>query len=165
MTDRVDRATRSRIMSRIRGRDTRIELLVRRRLWRLSIRGYRCHRSDVLGRPDIAWPGLRLAIFVDSAWWHGHPSRWIPGRLPTAWDDKIRRNKARDVVVTHGLETEGWRVLRVWDFEIERDLDAVVSRIRDAVTTARSVNRPRRRSNTSPSFPAVDSGVRHVAGA
>ena len=146
MTDRVDPAKRSRIMSRIRARDTGLEMRFRRELWRLGVRGYRCHRRDVLGRPDIAWRALRLAVFVDSAWWHGHPSRWSPGRLPAGWDDKIRRNKARDVAVTDSLQIEGWYVLRVWDFEIDRDLDAVVLRVRDAVRTARQANgrRPRR---------------------
>jgi DNA mismatch endonuclease (patch repair protein) len=83
--------------------------------------------------PDLAWKGRKVAVFVDSAWWHGHPSRWTPGKLPGKWDEKIRRNKERDAEVSTRLEDEGWLVLRLWDFEIERDLSACVGRVQAAL--------------------------------
>jgi DNA mismatch endonuclease (patch repair protein) len=133
MPDTVAPEVRSRIMSRVRSRDTRLELSFRRALWAAGVRGWRCHPQRVYGVPDLAWHGRRIAVFLDSAWWHGHPSRWSPGRLPGKWDEKIERNKARDEDVTAVLRAAGWRVLRFWDFEIERDLDRCVARVRAAV--------------------------------
>lgn len=137
MSDRVDVTTRSRIMSRIRGRNTELERRFRRHLWAAGLRGYRCHRQDIFGVPDVSWPNLRVAVFVDSAWWHGHPSRWTPGRLPGGWDEKIRGNQARDASVTERLARQGWRVVRVWDFEFEHDPAEAVMRVADAVHAAR----------------------------
>jgi DNA mismatch endonuclease (patch repair protein) len=138
LSDRVDVATRSRIMTRIRSSNTGLELRFRRYLWAAGLRGYRCHRRDILGVPDLSWPKLRVAVFVDSSWWHGHPSRWKPGRLPGNWDAKIRGNRARDASVTEQLAKEGWRVLRVWDFEVERDPAEAVKRVAGAVRAARA---------------------------
>jgi DNA mismatch endonuclease (patch repair protein) len=136
VTDVVDAKTRSRIMSRVRSKDTQLELLLRRALWAAGVRGWRCHVRSVAGTPDLAWPQRRVAVFVDSSWWHGHPSRWTPGRHPKGWDEKIARNKARDVEVTESLRRDGWTVLRIWDFELKRDLDACVDRVRSAVSAA-----------------------------
>ena len=121
-------------MSRVRSKDTKLELLLRRALWAAGIRGWRCHVRSVVGTPDLAWPQRRVAVFVDSAWWHGHPSRWTPGRHPKGWDEKIQRNMSRDVEVNESLRRDGWTVLRIWDFELERDLDACVDRVRSALS-------------------------------
>lgn len=150
MTDRVDASTRSRIMSRVKSRNTALEMRFRRELWAAGIRGYRCHRPDIFGVPDLAWVGLRVAVFVDSAWWHGHPSRWRPGRLPAHWDDKIRGNALRDKKVTSHLLGQGWRVVRIWDFEINDCTPVATERVLDAVEDARRSDprkgfRPRRR--------------------
>jgi DNA mismatch endonuclease, patch repair protein len=135
MADNVDAATRSRIMSRVRNKDTRPELTLRRSLWAAGIRGWRCHVRNVFGTPDLLWRGRRVAVFVDSAWWHGHPSRWTPGNLSKWWDDKIERNRQRDATVTARLRDEGWTVVRLWDFEVERDLPACVERVRQALAS------------------------------
>jgi DNA mismatch endonuclease (patch repair protein) len=129
MGDKVDRATRSRIMSRVRSRDTQLELTLRRALWRSGVRGWRCHVRSVYGTPDLCWKGRRVAVFVDSAWWHGHPSRWQPGRLPGKWDEKIAANRRRDDEVNERLAKDGWSVLRLWDFEIAEDLVSSVARV------------------------------------
>src|SRR5689334_11704201 len=92
VTDVVDQKTRSRIMSKVRSKDTRLELKFRSALWASGLRGWRCHVRGIAGTPDLAWQGRRIAVFLDSAWWHGHPSRWKPWRLPPEWDAKIRRN-------------------------------------------------------------------------
>jgi DNA mismatch endonuclease (patch repair protein) len=70
-----------------------------------------------------------VAVFVDGAFWHGHPSRHKPGRSGEYWDRKIEANVARDRRVDQALADEGWRVLRVWDFEIKKDVDEVVAKI------------------------------------
>lgn len=136
MTDVVDPETRSRIMSRVRSKDTRLEVSFRRALWASGIRGWRCHVRSIAGTPDLAWKGRRLAVFLDSAWWHGHPSRWKPGRHPKAWDEKIKRNRRRDAEVNRELKRAGWTVVRVWDFEFERDPINCVQRVQRALREA-----------------------------
>lgn len=133
MTDNVDVATRSRIMRRVRSKDTGPELMLRKALWAAGLRGWRCHVRSAPGTPDVCWVGRQVAVFVDSAWWHGHPSRWTPGRHPPEWDEKIAANRRRDEEVNRQLEEAGWTVLRIWDFELDRDLDAAVSKVRRAV--------------------------------
>lgn len=133
MADKVDAATRSRIMSRVRSEDTRLELSFRRALWAAGVRGWRCHVRGVFGTPDLAWRGRRVAVFVDSAWWHGHPSRWQPGRLSKSWDDKIEGNRRRDARVNRELREAGWTVVRLWDFELEKDVTQCIARVRAAL--------------------------------
>lgn len=137
MTDIVDAKTRSRIMARVRSKDTGLELLLRRALWAHGIRGWRCNVRSVFGTPDLLWKSRKLAVFVDSAWWHGHPSRWKPGKLSPSWDEKIARNRRRDKEVNRTLTEEGWMVLRIWDFELQHDLDRCVDRIAQAMATNR----------------------------
>lgn len=137
MPDNVDQATRSRIMSRVRAKNTRPEMTLRRALWAAGLRGYRCHLRSVPGTPDLCWQRQKLAVFVDSAWWHGHPSRWTPGRLPSAWDRKITANKARDEKVNAELAGEGWVVVRIWDFELQESVDAAVDRVQQSLARVR----------------------------
>ena len=136
MPDTVDAATRSRIMSRVRAKDTGPELTLRRALWAAGVRGWRCHVRSIVGNPDLAWRGRKIAVFVDSAWWHGHESRWKPGKLPAWWDNKIQRNRERDAAVSEELQTSGWTVVRLWDFDIERDIGGCVRRICEALSRA-----------------------------
>jgi len=138
MTDTVDTATRSSIMSRVRSKDTGPEMTLRRALWAAGVRGWRCHVRSVTGTPDLAWKGRRVVVFVDSAWWHGHPSRWTPGRHPEKWDRKISANVERDRMVNEALLADGWTVLRVWDFELDLELEAVVERVKAAINPHRA---------------------------
>lgn len=141
MADTVDIATRSRIMSRVRSKDTKVELRLRRALWASGIRGWRCNVRRVFGTPDLAWQGRRLAVFVDSAWWHGHDSRWTPGRLSPWWDQKIERNRQRDEEVNDRLAAAGWRVIRLWDFQVEKELDDCVARVEHALVETATPSR------------------------
>jgi DNA mismatch endonuclease (patch repair protein) len=116
-------------MARIRGRDTKPELLLRRALWARGLRGYRLH-ARLFGRnPDIVWSRLRLAVFVDGAFWHGHPSVYRSGRSGEYWDNKIARNIERDRETTTTLEEAGWAVVRIWDFEVLADPAECAERI------------------------------------
>lgn len=135
MPDSLSPEARSERMARVRSRDTKLELRLRRALWAAGVRGWRCNVLSVVGCPDLAWKGRRIAVFVDSAWWHGHPSRWTPGRLPGDWDAKIARNKQRDTEVNRSLSAEGWTVMRFFDFEIEKDLDTCIDAIASAVAS------------------------------
>lgn len=120
-------------MSRVRAKDTGPEMTLRRALWAAGVRGWRCHVRNVPGTPDLCWQARRVAVFVDSAWWHGHPSRWIAGRHPPEWDEKIERNIRRDAEVNATLHAMGWTVVRIWDFELAGDIEVAVSRVRQAI--------------------------------
>jgi DNA mismatch endonuclease (patch repair protein) len=123
---------RSQLMARVRTRDTAPEVALRRALWALGVRGWRLHAKDLPGKPDIAFRRARLAVFVDGGFWHGHPSVYH-GQSGTFWDEKIARNRARDEHVNAELASAGWRVLRLWDFEVERDIDACAEHVRAAL--------------------------------
>lgn len=120
---------RSRIMSRIRSTDTRPELLLRSALWARGLRGWRCQWRAPGGRIDIAFTRWKVAVFVDGSFWHGHPSKWQPERWTGYWDEKIKRNMARDRRQNDALVAEGWEILRLWDFEIEHDAHAAAARV------------------------------------
>jgi DNA mismatch endonuclease (patch repair protein) len=131
---------RRRIMAAVRSADTAPEMRLRQALYAAGVRGWRCHYRRAPGRPDLAWPALRVAVFVDGAFWHGHPSRHRPGRSGSYWDEKIARNVERDRQVDAELEDCGWAVVRMWDFEVARELPTVVEHIlgvlRERVTDA-----------------------------
>jgi DNA mismatch endonuclease, patch repair protein len=120
-------------MAAIRGKHTSPELLLRKALFAAGVRGWRCHYRGAPGTPDLAWPRRRVAVFVDGAFWHGHPSRHKPGRSGAYWDEKIRRNVERDRRVDDELSRGGWTIIRVWDFEVRKELDAIVERVREVV--------------------------------
>jgi DNA mismatch endonuclease, patch repair protein len=120
-------------MKAVRSTDTRPELRLRRALHAAGIRGWRCHYRGAPGKPDLAWPALQVAVFVDGAFWHGHPSRHSPGRSGEYWDRKIARNVERDRENDRALRGAGWIVMRVWDFEVARELDVVVGRLAAAL--------------------------------
>jgi DNA mismatch endonuclease, patch repair protein len=129
LTDTRTPEQRSRIMAAVKSRDTKPELALRRALFELGVRGWRVHYRGASGTPDIAWPRLKIAVFVDGAFWHGHPSRHKPGRSGSYWDRKIATNIERDRRVDSGLESDGWLVIRIWDFEVRRDLPHSLDRI------------------------------------
>jgi DNA mismatch endonuclease, patch repair protein len=124
---------RRQIMAAVRSTDTTPEVQLRRALHAAGIKGWRCHYKRAPGKPDLAWPSLRVAVFVDGAFWHGHPSRHKPGRSGTYWDAKIARNMERDRDADTALKDAGWAVVRAWDFEICRNPSAVVVRVTDAL--------------------------------
>jgi DNA mismatch endonuclease (patch repair protein) len=133
MTDNLTKEQRSYAMSRIRRRDTLPELLLRRAVWAAGLRGYRIDRRGLPGRPDLSWGVKRVAVFVDGAFWHGHPSAFTPGKSGAYWDGKIKRNMERDRAVDSALEEMGWVVIRLWDFEVKRELEVCVGRIEEAL--------------------------------
>jgi DNA mismatch endonuclease, patch repair protein len=133
--DVVDVATRSRMMSAVRSRNTAPEMRVRRFLHACGFR-YRLHVRALPGCPDIVLPKFRTAIFVHGCFWHQH-SGCAKARLPTSnsafWADKLARNVARDRAAIYSLEQDGWRVLVVWECETrqQEQLHDLASTIRD----------------------------------
>lgn len=112
---------RSRTMRAVRSQDTSTEVAVRRALQELGHTGYRLHRRDLPGRPDIAFIGRRLAIFVNGCFWHGHNCRRgnrLPATNTAYWHFKIARNRDRDLANAAHLEELGWSVLTIWECEL-----------------------------------------------
>jgi DNA mismatch endonuclease (patch repair protein) len=144
MSDHLSKEQRSALMARVRTRDTAPELRLRRALWAAGMRGWRVH-PRVTGKPDLAWLSRRVAVFVDGAFWHGHPD-YYRGQSGPFWDEKIERNRARDERVNTQLHDDGWRVLRLWDFEVDSDLASCVTRVATALEEARASIAPVRRS-------------------
>ena len=104
------------MMSGIRGRDTKPELLLRKGLHAMGFR-YKLHDKSLPGKPDLVFPRYRAVIFVNGCFWHGHDChlfKW-PKSRKDFWREKIKSNIDRDRLVTSQLKEQGWRVLRVWE--------------------------------------------------
>ncbi|HHA2819935.1 TPA: very short patch repair endonuclease [Stenotrophomonas maltophilia] len=116
MVDSLTPEQRSAQMSRIRGSNTKLEVLVRKGLHARGLR-YRLGGAKLPGRPDIVLPKYRTVVFVHGCFWHGHdcPLYRLPKTRPAFWADKIGKNRVRDLRVTAELESQGWRVLTVWE--------------------------------------------------
>src|SRR5262249_30770296 len=118
LVDVMTRQQRSRCMSRIRGKDTGPELALRRALWKSGLR-FRVHYA-LPGRPDIAFPVKKVAVFVDGCFWHGCPEHGVKPRSNVHfWADKLKKNTARDQAVAKALEKLGWKIVRFWEHEVE----------------------------------------------
>ena len=123
--DRIDAVRRSENMKRIRSTETRPELQVRKQVRSLGYSGYRLHRKDLPGKPDIAFIGRKKAIFVHGCFWHQHPDpSCLDGRLPKSrpdyWLPKLERNQMRDATAFKQLTEAGWTVLVIWECELRR---------------------------------------------
>lgn len=117
MTDVVDAATRSRMMSGIGAKNTKPELLVTKALFVAGFR-FRLHRKDLPGRPDVALPGRKVVVFVHGCFWHAHQGcRYakIPATRREFWKVKLAANVERDKRARDALLSKGWRVLVVWE--------------------------------------------------
>ena len=122
-TTRFERGTRSYTMSRIRAVDTEPEMLLRRYLYHHEIR-YRLHLKHLPGRPDIAITSSKIAIFVNGCFWHNHgcsKSGKLPSTNSNFWKEKFTRNIARDARNQDLLINLGWKVITVWECQINDD--------------------------------------------
>lgn len=124
MVDIVSVGRRSKMMSRIRGRDTAPELALRRGLHRLGFR-FRLHGKGIPGRPDVIFPKLRSAIFVHGCFWHRHEGckfAYEPKSRTSFWKEKFDSNVARDERQIRELKKLGWRTLVVWECSLRTDV-------------------------------------------
>lgn len=116
MPDIMSKEARSERMSRIRSKDTKPELLVRKKLWGEGFR-YRLHRAGLPGKPDLVLPALHTVVLVHGCYWHGHSCQ--KGRVPATnspfWAAKFAANKARDKRNKAQLRAQGWNVVTVWE--------------------------------------------------
>ena len=123
--------SRSELMSRVRsvGNQT-TEKQLARLLRKAGLSGWRRHQSTI-GRPDFAWPKLKVAVFVDGCFWHGHNCRNLtPKTNAKAWQDKIIRTQSRDRHVSLLLRQQGWKVIRIWECKLTSAPDQCLTRIR-----------------------------------
>lgn len=123
-------------MSRIRGKDTEPELVLRRGLHAQGLR-FRLHRKDLPGRPDMVFPRYRAAVLVHGCFWHGHECqlfRW-PATRREFWQAKIEGNRARDLRDMAKLAAAGWRVLVVWECALKGPARLPVNVVLASVTT------------------------------
>lgn len=123
--DTVSPATRTRMMSAVRGKDTKPERVVRAMLWAMGHR-YRLQARDLPGRPDIVFRGRRAAVFVHGCFWHAHGAARCPGaRMPKSntafWRAKLDANTARDARAKAALKAMGWRVMTVWECRLKTE--------------------------------------------
>ena len=120
-------AERSRQMARVRSKDTKPEMTVRRLVHGLGYR-YRLHRRDLSGSPDLVFPGRRKVILVHGCFWHRHPAPSCKlARMPKSrlefWEPKLTANAERDARALRALEAAGWRALTLWECEIKSNHD------------------------------------------
>lgn len=127
-TDVLTPKQRSYCMSRIRGKDTKPEILLRKAVWSMGLR-YRL-KPRMTGNPDFYFPKPKVAVFVDGCFWHGCPEHWTkPKKNVGFWETKIQKNTARDRLVNDELNRHGWTVIRVWEHEIKSDTKQVAERV------------------------------------
>jgi DNA mismatch endonuclease (patch repair protein) len=129
MADTVSKKKRSEIMSKVRSKDSKIEVDFRKAIWKAGFR-YRKNPTKYFGKPDIVLPKHKTAIFIDSCFWHGCKRHC---RLPSArrkyWTAKIERNKERDKEVNRHYKKIDWKLVRVWEHETKRGIAKAISGI------------------------------------
>ena len=130
MTDRISKERRSWNMSRIRGKNTKPEIIVRSLLHRMGYR-FRLHRKDLPGSPDIVLPRYNTIIFVHGCFWHRHPRcrfAYRPKSRIEFWENKFKENVIRDRRTRRRLVQIGWNVVVVWECEL-RDIELLELRL------------------------------------
>lgn len=129
MPDKFSKEVRSRIMSRIRGKDTSLEMLVFSELRKRKIH-FQKHYRKAPGSPDLAMPKRKIAIFVDGDFWHGYRYPvWKHKIRQKFWRDKIERNRRRDKRNFAKLRRAGWRYIRIWEHELKADRATAVGKV------------------------------------
>lgn len=122
MADVHNKETRSYNMSRIKGKDTKPELLVRKFLFSRGFR-YKLHDKSLPGKPDLVFPKYKTVIFVHGCFWHGHEGckyAVIPKTKTEWWENKIKKTKVKDEENISALIAMGWKVIEVWECELKR---------------------------------------------
>jgi len=115
-------------MASIKGKDTKIELMLRKALWKEGIRGYRVN-TKLPGKPDIVFTKYKVAIFCDGDFWHGKDFDELKNRLNPYWIEKIQKNIERDEKNDTRLSKEEWIVLHFWESDILKNLEGCISKI------------------------------------
>lgn len=125
VTDTLSSEQRSERMARIRNKDTKPEMSLRRLVHGMGYR-YRLHRADLPGHPDLVFASRRKVIFLHGCFWHRHPDPECKlARLPKSrldfWKPKLERNRERDIEIEERLHALGWDVLTVWECQLKQE--------------------------------------------
>lgn len=126
--DNLSAEQRSYCMSRVKGKDTGLEKAVRSELHKRGLR-FRKHTRKLPGKPDIVFVKAKVVVFLDGDFWHGYRFPLWEKSLPKFWRNKIGETRKRDQQNFAKLRRMGWRVIRIWEHSIEKDLDGVVKKI------------------------------------
>ena len=134
MTDNIDRETRSRVMASVRSSGNRsTEKRLLSALIEAKVEGWRTQARDLAGIPDFVFDKEKIAVFVDGCFWHGCPHCYRrPHSSRNYWDEKVKKNMARDKRVAAKLRRSGWSVLRVWEHSLSEP-EKAVSRIKSKI--------------------------------
>lgn len=120
MADIVSKKKRSEMMSMVRSKDSEIEKLFRKYLWRSGFR-YRKNSNKYYGKPDVVLPKYKTIIFIDSCFWHGCAKHGtFPLTRPRFWAKKIARNRMRDKEVNRHYKETRWNVVRTWEHDLKK---------------------------------------------
>ena len=133
--------TRSEQMARVKSKNTSFEMMLRRELWRRGLR-YRANDQTIFGKPDVVFKGRKIAVFVESEFWHGkdYPNgRNIPKANNDYWVKKIERNIARDKEVNQTLKESGWIVIRIWSKDLKKNISGCADIVQEAIQSRVSV--------------------------
>lgn len=124
-----------RVMQGNRSKNTGPEVMLRRALWLAGVRGYRLHRLDLPGKPDLTFGRKKLVVFIHGCFWHGCPvcNRSASKTRPEFWSEKIAKNQERDRKSEATLRSLGFEVVTIWECEVKRTLEAAVQRIKAAL--------------------------------
>lgn len=128
MSDNLTPKQRSYCMSRIKGKDTGPEMKVRSALHKKGLR-FRKHVNDLPGKPDIVFRKAKVAVFIDGDFWHGYRFPAWEDKVSDFWKKKITGSRKRDVKNHRKLRSKGWKVIRLWQHEVERDFETCIDRI------------------------------------
>lgn len=133
MADIFTKEKRSWVMSRIRSKNTKPEMKLRRELFSRGLR-YRIHYKKIPGTPDIAFPGRKVAVFCHGCFWHGHAGcARTPKSNTDYWVPKLAANRERDWRKRQELELRGWKVVVVWECEIRKSVRGAANRVERAL--------------------------------
>lgn len=134
MVDFMSKETRSRLMSTIKGKDTKPEMAVRRALHAAGFR-YSLHSKHFPGRPDLVLRKYKLAIFVHGCFWHGHDCGTV--KIPSSpyWEEKLAKNQERDERALKAIKEMGWQTAVIWECTLDADLKKIIRRLKKARET------------------------------
>jgi DNA mismatch endonuclease Vsr len=140
--DRITKEHRSWNMSRIRSKGSKIETLLAKELWKRGYR-YRKNNKSVYGTPDLTFKKQKIAIFVDSEFWHGKDWKVKKYEIKSNrefWFTKIEDNIRRDKEVNKELKSQGWKVLRFWGKQISKETEKCINKVENEIRTKQNIN-------------------------
>jgi len=132
MSDNLTSEQRSYCMSRIKGKDTGLEIRVRSELHKRGFR-FRKHLKELPGKPDVVFTRAKVAVFIDGDFWHGYKFSTWEHKVSDFWKTKISKTRERDVKNQQRLRDMGWTVIRLWQHELERDFEGCIEKVTAAL--------------------------------